>query len=689
MSYRPPRCASLLAWTRQPVRFGRLSAQALQALATTTWLSIQRHRPRFPGRLTVGLLCLALVIGGLSRLTAFTSQVVDIQARVQKPNFVQEFILSDQQRDALVAQEEVDGIILARSGQENCIPGDTTQPIEVVAGTCAWWVVRIWTQNDPVLHQLDPLVEFDMTDVHLSDEFNGELEVHVLGPTETLAGEANPSRGLADQRPTDGPDSSTTVTWCITGDLTNSAIAGCQDAAAATPFISGETAVLDLLVWTGLDSNSLQQYTQSSPHVLNLGATMSWDDPDGLQCGPTGRCPAAPPIAVEVVGASAAATATPAESATATATNTPTTTPMATPTATATATATPTSTAGPPANATYTPTPADSPASTPTETPTSTATNTPTSTATATETPSPTATATATATPTAYPEPRPWPEPADWTPVLGGGEDFCGDAPGTDPVGDVEPAFADLVGSQTYPSQYVSYDGESVFLRMRLDQSPASNGGLQELVWGALIDVDETVSSEPVNSYERLVLAEGGSGFLWVKGNTSPDDPFLPYADIDDMAAATPVAQLPLATHARVVSEATAQPSLDGGDGHDHFLDIQFPFEHLGVAEGALLRIVLFSSSDGERIDKDINLTCGSPGNLLLDTAAVVADPDWRLDPSPTPTSPPPATPTPTPTETPTTTPTPMPTSTPSATPTPTDTATPPAADTPTVEPAP
>jgi hypothetical protein len=152
------------------------------------------------------------------------------------------------------------------------------------------------------------------------------------------------------------------------------------------------------------------------------------------------------------------------------------------------------------------------------------------------------------------------------------------------------------------------------------------------------------------------------------KASTSPDDPFLPYSDIDDLGAATLVAELPLATHARVVSEPTADISLDGGDGQDHFLDIQFPYQHLGVPEGASLRVAFFTSSDGTRLNRDINGTCGSLGNLLLETAPLTALSPGITAALPEPT----ATPTPTATETPAVTPTPTPTETPTTTPTPT-----------------
>lgn len=719
------RLASLLGRVRLLVPFGTLSTRMSGVLATNRWLSALGRMPRPPWRPTIGLVCLGVVVAGVTGIAAFTSQMVTIRARVEPPNLVQEFILPDLQRDGLVSQNEVDSVILGRTGQENCIAGDTTDPIQVPVDTCAWWVVRIWAQNDPLLNQLDPLVEFDMTNVRLSDQFSTELEVHVLDSTETLAGQANPTRGLADQGLVDGPDGATTVMWCITGEPTGARLPACEDSPSSVPLVPGEAATLDLLVWTGPDGGGLQEYTEPGEHNLNSGATFSWGDPGSVQCDPSVDCPQTasamtPPVTTPAITVEAtpgpgpaegtgtptatptgALTATPTDTPTSKATATVTPTPTKTPTPTATSTTAPAATATPPGNETSTPTPTSTPTDVPTSTATATETPTSTPTSTATLTPSPTETpvptSTPTATPTPYPEARPWPEPGRWIAILGsdgasgGAGPSCGDAPGSDPVDDIGPpagnanwAFADLVGNQTYPSQHGFYDGVNLFLRMQLDASPEWQGALRDLVWGALIDTDNSVSSEPVNSYERLVVVDGRSGFVLVKENASPNDPFLPYGDIADMGAATLVAELPLATHARVVAEAAADLSLDGGDGQDYFLDVQVPFDRLGVPEGTLLRIVLFTSSDGLRLDRDINATCGSLGNLFLDTAAVAASTDSGLGATPTSTPVATSTPTPTATSTPAAPETPMATDTPAAAPSATATETPASAASPT-----
>ena len=630
-------------------------------------LFARRRAPRLSRRLTIGLLGLGLIVAGISGFAASTSQWVNIFARVEQPPTVVKHVLKDPDLTGSPVQPPV-----------GCMPADSEPPLEVPIETCIWWVLRIQVTNS--------FPDTIMEDLVVTDRFGAELDGQPLSDVPVNVEVITHSRGQSGKETF---ETQVRINWCVTGDLD---VAGeCVDGGQLLP---GESAFLDMLVWTKLNPSGKQEYTSPGAYEMNSGATAKWLDQNGVQCAPLADCPSTPSIMVEAIEAITTVTAT--------ATPTPTADPP--PEDTATATATPTRTSTPTFTATATATATSTATSTPTETPTATATATETPTATATETP--TATVTPTATPSTPPEPRPWPESEDWIAILGTGGNPCADPPGTDPVGDARPAFVDLVGSQTYPSQFAFYDGVNMFVRMRLDRSPLSGGGFRGQVWGALIDVDSTLSSSPVNSYEWLVVANGSSGFVQVRANGSPDDPFLPYGSIDDLGAATVVAQLPLATHARVVSAPAADPSLDGGDGQDYFLDIQFPFAYLGVPEGTSLRLAFFTSSDGAAFNKDINATCGSPGNLLAETGPVVAGPGSLVlvcsepavaepgslvctesVPTSTPTPPtastPTSTPTPMPTFTPTATPTPTPTDTPTPTATSTDTPTPTASPTP------
>ena len=562
-------------------------------------------------------------------MAASTSQWVNILARVEQPPTVVKHVLKDPDLTGSPVQPPV-----------GCMPADSESPLEVPIETCVWWVLRIQVTNS--------FPDTAMEDLVVRDLFGAEMDGQPLSDVPVDVEVITHSRGQSGKETF---ETQVRINWCVTGDLVGGE---CLDGGQLLP---GESAYLDMLVWTKLNPSGRQEYTSAGTYQMNSGATAQWLDQSGAKCAPLPDCPSTAPIDVMAFEPSTTPTATETPTPTAdpppedspTATTTPTQTDTPTPSATATTTATATAT------------------STPTETPTEVATVTETPTATA----SPTPTATATGTPTPPPEPRPWPESTQWVAIVGAGGNPCADPPGTDPVRDVRPAAADIVGNQTYPSQYGYYDGVNLFLRMRLDRSPVAGRSFRNLVWGALIDVDSTLSSSPVNSYERLVAASGASGLVQAKASTSPDDPFLPYSDIDDLGAATLVAELPLATHARVVSEPTADISLDGGDGQDHFLDIQFPYQHLGVPEGASLRVAFFTSSDGTRLNRDINGTCGSLGNLLLETAPLTALSPGITAALPEPT----ATPTPTATETPTLTP--APTETPTTTPTPALTSTP------------
>jgi hypothetical protein len=626
---------------------------------------IASHRSKSPK----ALLALAVVVLGIlamvPALGAFTSQWINVTARVAQPPTVEKSVLADPP----ITQGNVDAITQASNGITGCLPADSQFPIEVATHTCVWWVLRITVTNS---------TGAEMHDVMVVDRFGAELGVGEsldYVPVEVVP--IFHSRGRSSSGPAPF-ETQFRVVWCVTDGEPGAVDAisddSCIDPVPPQPLLAGESEFVDLLVFTKLNPSGKQEYTCPGTYTMNSGASATWEQ--GSPGGPQGS-DSTPSIVVTAVD-DPPPTLTPTPTATATPTPTPTPTPAATPTPTPTSTATPTATP------TRTPKPTRTPRPTATPTPTPTATPTPTPTPTATPTPTPTATATPMPTPTVTPEPRPWPGPRDWLAVLGTDGGLCTDPPGLDSVGDVSPASADIVGDEAHPSQYAYYDGVNLFLRMRLDGKPTSKGGFRDLVWGALIDVDGTLSSEPVNSYERLVVANGGTSFVEVQATTSPDDPFLPYDDIDDLGAAGLVTRLPLDTHARVVSRQTADPSLDGGDGRDYFLDIQFPFASLGVPAGTSLRLAFFTSSDGSRLDKDINATCGSLGNLLLATAPLAAGaaaPTSTATPTPalTPTSTPTPTPTVTPTPTDTPSPTPTPTDTPSPTPTPTPAPTAPA----------
>ena len=135
-----------------------------------------------------------------------------------------------------------------------------TGPADVVpVETCVVWMVTIAVSNPH---------DYAMQNVVVKDHFGAELAVAVWN--------VDPGSTVVDvswkihTRP-DGTEFITQyrVTWDV-GVL----------APSGDP---GDSATLDLLVWTKLNPAGHQEYTTPGFYTLNSGATMKWLDPDGHQ----------------------------------------------------------------------------------------------------------------------------------------------------------------------------------------------------------------------------------------------------------------------------------------------------------------------------------------------------------------------------------------------------------------------
>jgi hypothetical protein len=213
-----------------------------------------------------------------------------------------------------------------------------------------------------------------MQHVVVTDHFGAELDGQPLSDLPVDVQVITHSGGHFHQ---DNFETQVRITWCVTGDLVDGE---CVDGGALLP---GESAFMDMLVWTKLNPAGKQEYTCPGTYEMNSGATAKWLDENGVNCAPLADCPSTAPIDVTAsrVGAG---------TATATATSTPTAdppgsgTPTLTATRTATATKTPKATKTPRATKTPTRTPTQTPTMTPSTTPTATPTGTPTPAATPT-----------------------------------------------------------------------------------------------------------------------------------------------------------------------------------------------------------------------------------------------------------------------------------------------------------------
>ena len=408
------------------------------------------HRSiRRPAVLLIPLVALLL---GATQFAAQESYVLNLSAAVnERPEVLEKSIVKNPLD--LITQEEVDAAYFAATGLApdaafDCLQAPTNEPIDVPTGTCVWWVMRIQVSN---LYPT-PLESVFVTD-HFAAELNGaalgELPVHVE-VLEHTRGES----GL------DGFDTQVRIRWCVTGNLGAAGECEKKGDPALDRLPPGESAFLDLLVFTKLNPADQQEYTSPGTYELNSGARLEafrvaetvYQDKKGsdpvitedldrfteetdpilieayaitaapiaeevivaLTPTPTAAlAPTVPPTAVLTPTPTATAVLTPTVPPTAALTPTVPPTAVLTPTQTATPTSTPTEVCG----ATPTPTPTATPTATPTvtSTPTPTATPTPTNTPQAdcglSDTPTPTATPTTTATPAATATPTTTPTP--------------------------------------------------------------------------------------------------------------------------------------------------------------------------------------------------------------------------------------------------------------------------------------
>ncbi len=205
--------------------------------------------------------------------------------------------------------------------------------------------------------------------VVVTDNFGAEMDGQPLNDVPVDVQVITHSRGGFHK---DNFETQVRITWCVTGDLVGGE---CVDGG---PLLPGESAFLDMLVWTKLNPAGHQEYTCPGTYQMNSGATAKWKDQNGVQCAPLAECPSTPPVDV---------TASKPGAGTTTPTATGTGTPAGTRTATPTATPSPTATKKAKGTPTRTPTSTRRPTRTPTRTPTKTPTTTPTATPTSTSTP--------------------------------------------------------------------------------------------------------------------------------------------------------------------------------------------------------------------------------------------------------------------------------------------------------------
>ena len=201
---------------------------------------------------------------------------------------------------------------------------------------------------------------------------------------------------------------------------------------------------------------------------------------------------------------------------------------------------------------------------------------------------------------------------------------YCGRGLMTDGYRDQSGALdeRDIVGTSAAPAGFRAVDAQFLYLRLRLDASPAQGNGLRPFAWGFELSTDGDATT-----YEILIAVDGVAGTVSLYRNTATTLPNSPADPADQPAVMT----YPFAQYGRVVD---AGPSLTGG-GHDSFLDMAVPWTDLttvGLTPSTVVNVWAASSSSANRLDGDFACHDGAGGTALpvlssSGSAPIAADP--------------------------------------------------------------
>ena len=188
-------------------------------------------------------------------VSAFEAHLVNVTAHVKEPfNVVKSMRLADSQEIAGHA-DEINDTLGDHLNYTNCNPPGATADY-VPIRTCIVWVVRIDISN-PFSYPIHNVIVTD----HFGAELNGELIEEGM-PVEVTT-----------------PPPQLRITWyptCLSWDGTQ-----CLDNGGI--LASGESATLNMLVWTEKNPAGKQEYTSPGSYTLNSGPTMKWRDPQDHQ----------------------------------------------------------------------------------------------------------------------------------------------------------------------------------------------------------------------------------------------------------------------------------------------------------------------------------------------------------------------------------------------------------------------
>jgi len=227
--------------------------------------------------LALAVVVVAIFVGA-SPFAAEESYVLTIEARlIEPPSLITKNVVKHPLE--MISQEEVDSLYFANTGVEpseqfDCQQADTNPPILVPIETCVWWVLRINVTN---------LFENPISNVMVTDHFSAELDGEPLDSMPVHVEEITHTAGQAGKKVF---TTQVRILWCVTGNLGEEAEECVKKGDDRDLLGAGETATLDVLVFTKLNPSGRQEYTSPCDktmekdlcYELNSGATAKWID---------------------------------------------------------------------------------------------------------------------------------------------------------------------------------------------------------------------------------------------------------------------------------------------------------------------------------------------------------------------------------------------------------------------------
>nr|MBA2321963.1 hypothetical protein [Deltaproteobacteria bacterium] len=205
-----------------------------------------------------------------------------------------------------------------------------------------------------------------------------------------------------------------------------------------------------------------------------------------------------------------------------------------------------------------------------------------------------------------------WPADADWSPVVGPTGD-----PLEDPQGDHtapgQDAF-DIVGDTTDPVGFYATDGTTLWVRVRLAESPQQSASKwTSFSFMAMMETDADTAD---GSYDFSLYLNGIDDIVELAPNTAKDTDWCD--DAPDAPAFAYAAPPDFSGNARVVAAGTGL-----GLGADQFLDVQMPMADFvaatGVADPSEISMVYGTSSNNSTPNKDVSgADCGAPWEVAV-----------------------------------------------------------------------